>query len=66
MVDLAPGTRLYQISNQGRLILLDVHPASLSQDGVFVLVTPNKVFCHCGPKVCFKKKKNEGVGECLF
>lgn len=52
VVDLTPGTRLYQLTCHGRLLQLDVHPASLSNDGVFVLLTPTTVFCHCGPKVC--------------
>ncbi len=51
VVDLPAGTHLYQITTTGRVIHLDVHPASLSCDGAFVLITPGRIFCFCGPKL---------------
>jgi hypothetical protein len=51
VVDLASGTHLYEVTTTGRVIHLDVHPASLSSDGAFVLMTPTRIFCFCGPKL---------------
>lgn len=50
VVDLAPDTDLYQIMGTN-LLHLDVHPASLSNDGAFVLVNANVIFVFCAPKL---------------
>lgn len=52
VVDTLPdGTALYQYLSSGAVARLDVHPASLSVDGVFVLMHAGEVYFFRGAKV---------------